>query len=228
MRYRRPAFTNPLTLLLPGLLVLGFALAAIVLPVGSNGLGRGVDGGLAGWARELHDGFWRVGHRLATCATGGGAHARARALCATGQAEAAIAAYKHCGVLTAADHNALFELAEALVVDGRYDVAEWYVREADRLMDSATLRNNLAWHYTQTNQRHQAALNLALASVADDREPFNIDTLAWAYYRDGQTALAAKVAQEVLDLPSSSWSYSAPQLRRGQESSRRLLKLLGR
>ena len=52
-----------------------------------------------------------------------------------------------------------------------------------------------------------------------------VDTLAWAYYRDGQYAVARGVARETLAFSSGS-GLSAENTERAKASSRRLLALL--
>jgi hypothetical protein len=153
-------------------------------------------------------------------------HLLARSLCRRGEAEQAVALYKRIGVTSLADHEALYQLSERLVVDANYDRCEWYARAADELLHGNILRNNLAWHYTQADIRQQQALDLALASVADGRDACNVDTLAWAYFRDGQPEVAASVARETLAFGDGSPDpYDGP---RAKESSRRLLGLMGR
>ena len=156
-----------------------------------------------------------------------GADSEGIELCRRGLAEDAIAWYKTHGVMSHADGDALFELTETLIVNGEYDRAEWYVVEADRLLGGGTLRNNLAWHYTQTYQRQQKALDLALASVADRREACNVDTLAWAYYVNGDLDVARSVARETLTF-GTSWlsGFCAWQESEARLSSERLLRLI--
>jgi tetratricopeptide (TPR) repeat protein len=228
MRYRRPWFRNSLFFAVPGAALVTFVLAAIVLPVGSLGLGSEARDGLAGWARDLHDGFWRYGRQVVVhLSAPTGAHAQARLRCLRGEAEEALALYQRIGLAGPADREALWQLGAQLIVMGDYDRCERYVRAADRLLDSGGLRNNLAWHYVQTGQRTQQALDLALSSVADSRQPTNVDTLAWAYHRDGQLAVARNVAREVLAFPATGYGCSAYELGKAQESSRKLLALLG-
>lgn len=224
-----------LWLLVPGLAVSLFAVSAIVLPVGSDGLGAGIGvrpglaPTLARWARDIHDGFWRGGTAQVMLAHPVALGDRARAIqsCERGQAEQAVALYKRIGVATEDDRGALFGLAEYLITDGNYERCEWYVKQADHLLGGGTLRNNLAWHYSQTNQRLSQALDLALMSVAEDRDASNVDTLAWVYYRLGEFRLAKNIANETLAFHSSwlgdfgQWSEQA-----AKESSRKLLARL--
>lgn len=223
-------------LMVPGAAVALFAIAAIVLPLGSDGLGAyvglepGVAPSLARWARDIHDGFWgparpvmaRVPERAVTTD-----RVRALELCAKGEAEAAVALYEQIGVLTPADEEALFELNEYLIVNGEYDRAEWYAPKADRLLGGGVLRNNLAWHYTQVNIRPKQALDLALNSVAEDRNACNVDTLAWAYYRNGEYATAESVAKETLDFRTTWLSgLAAWEEQEARRSSERLLQMI--
>ncbi|MBI2300219.1 MAG: hypothetical protein HYU66_14950 [Armatimonadetes bacterium] len=242
----RSRFPTKLWLMAPGLAAAVFAVLAILLPVGSDGLGAyagsepGVAPALGRWARDIHDGFWRrpaaplmlrfvtPGSPAEESASRLGDHARARLLCHRGKAEEAVALYRKLGVLTPEDEAALFDLNDWLVVNGNYNRCEWYAKEADKLLGGGILRNNLAWHYTQVNRRAHQALDLALMSVAEDRNPCNVDTLAWAYFRNGKRDLAAKLARETLAFERpwftdpSSWQEEA-----AQDSSRRLLGLLG-
>lgn len=224
----------------PGLVVAGFALAAIVLPVGSDGLGArvGNEPGLvpasARWARDIHDGYWR--DRAAVADLTGGIsfrtplssdRRRALELCWLGQAREAVALYQQIGVLLDVDREALYHLNARLICDADYDLCEWYAREADRLLGGASLRNNVAWHYTQTGIRQQQCLDLALSSVADSRSACNVDTLAWAYLNAGDRARARKVALETLEINEPYLSdLSLEQQQLAKDSSRRLLARL--
>lgn len=219
-------------LLLPGLWTAAFAVTAIVCPVGSDGLGARLNNvpgpvpGLARLARDIHDGFWQPhAVRPGWAVSRDPERTRAQWLCYRGRAEEAVAAYQQLRVRTEDDRAALWQLADRLVIDGDYDRCEQYVRAADRLLGGGSLRNNLAWHFTQTDQRSRAALDLALSSVGDDRNACNVDTLAWAYYRNGELAVARSIARETLAFPSgrTSWSYEEDE---AKDSSRRLLKLL--
>lgn len=218
-------------LLLPGSGVLCFALASIVLPVGSDGLGArvgdqpGLTAALARWARDLHDGFHRGPARPAlTVWRYQTADHEGAALAARGEARQTIAWYREHGLHRESDREVLYDLFEHLLVNGQYDLAEWYVREADMLLGGGVLRNNLAWHYTQTNQRHPQALGLALSSVNDDRNACNVDTLAWAYYRAGHRATAARYAKQTLQFAvNDRHDFGAWEDQEAQESSRRLL-----
>lgn len=230
--------TKRLWLMAPGLAVLMFTIASIVLPVGSDGLGRTIrqDGSLgaatATWARDLHDGFW---HRQTAHPTlmrpalrvEQDLHADARELCRKGMAKDAVQLYQRIGIASYADIDALWDLSGWLVTNGEYDLAEWYVREADILLGGGTLRNNLAWHYTQTNQRATQALNLALSSTTAERNACNVDTLAWAYYRNGMVDDARRTALETLTF-STSWleSFGEWEETEAKRSSLELLELL--
>ncbi len=207
MRTRTGA-TRP-WLLLPGGAVLLFALASIALPVGSDGLGASLDDradaatALAHWARDIHDGYWQgqgtpralADRREARPLTD---RSLAQALCDRGQARDAVALYRRIGVRTEADRAALFHLNEVLIANADYDLAEWYAPQGDQLVGGGTLRNNLAWHYTQAEIRHVTSLRLALSAVTSDRNACSVDTLAWAYWRVGRHADAVRTAQETL------------------------------
>ena len=228
MRKQRPWYHKSLLMMAPGALVALFAMSAIVLPVGSDGLGRHAATPLAAWAADIHDGFWSGTFRTLAAvqsSSGDAAHQRARQLCALGDADEAMALYHRIGVQSWADYEAIYDLNERLIVDAKWDLAERTAAASDRLLSSGLLRNNLAWHYTQANLRTEKALNLALASVADGRDVCNVDTLAWAYYRDGQYAVARGVARETLSFAAGS-GLSAENTERAKASSRRLLMLL--
>ncbi|NUQ00006.1 MAG: hypothetical protein HUU35_09135, partial [Armatimonadetes bacterium] len=181
----RPGSPRHLWLMAPGLAVVCFTLASIALPVGSDGLGAHLEQGscpassMAHWARDLHDGFWRTAG--ANPAPPVSSRSIAQAFCAGGEAEQAIALYRRIGVRNEDDIASLCALAERLTLAGDWTRAEWYVREADMLLHGGMLRNNLAWHYTQTDQRPSQALALALSATLADRVAATVDTLAWAY-----------------------------------------------
>lgn len=225
-------------LLVPGTVILSFAVASILLPVGSDGLGAGLGHqpgfgpSLARWSRDLHDGFWcRPGLVLSRTAVpvrpAEGERALARQLCRRGEAEQAVAIYQRIGVVESADHDAVWELASWLILNGQYDRAERYAREADILVGGGTFRNNLAWHYTQTNQRPSQALALALSSVTANREACSVDTLAWAFYRNGRLADARQTARETLAFDDGGLApFLVYERQQAKDSSRRLLTLL--
>lgn len=221
---------KPALLLAPGTAVALFALAAIALPVGSNGLGQyasaqaGAAPALARWARDIHDGFWHNADAVAIDRHD--LRERAQVLCALGEAEEAVAIYRDLSRLTWQDRDALWTLADRLVIDGQYLRAEWYVRQADALLDGNMLRNNLAWHYTQTDQRAEAALDLALESVSAGRNACNVDTLAWAYWRNGELAEARATAHETLRFSGVGLGMVDFETEQAKESSRALLHIL--
>ncbi|MCC7493597.1 MAG: hypothetical protein IT204_14680 [Fimbriimonadaceae bacterium] len=222
---------NKRWLLLPGSSVLCFALASIVLPVGSAGLGArvgdqpGLAPALARWARDLHDGFHRGRERPAgPVFTYRAASHEGAELAARGLARETVAWYRSHGLNHESDREVLYDLFEHLLVNGQYDLAEWYVREADMLLGGGVLRNNLAWHYTQTGRRAPQALGLALSSVNDDRNACNVDTLAWAYFRAGHRETAERYARQTLQFATRGLGdFGAWEEHEAQESSRRLL-----
>ena len=224
MTYRRPWYLKSVLLLAPSAAVAVFALAAIALPVGANGLGGAARDGLAGWARDIHDGFWRGAPALlSTVGVSDSPHRQAQSLCRLGQAEEAVTLYEKIGVRGEADEDALFGLLDRLVVEGDWTRCEWFAPRGDALMHTGALRNNLAWHYTQANLRPEKALDLALASVAEERRGYNVDTLAWAYYRDGQRGLAANIAREAIALCDGRHDWESAH---SAASSRKLLSVL--
>ncbi|MBI5832262.1 MAG: hypothetical protein HZB16_08145 [Armatimonadetes bacterium] len=226
MRKQRPWYHKSVLMMAPGALVALFAMSSIVLPVGSDGLGSQATTPLAAWACDIHDGFWQGGlQSLLMTDTSDPEHRRARQLCLLGDADEAMALYHRIGVRSIADYEAIYSLNERLVMDAKWDVAERTAVASDKLLRSGLLRNNLAWHYTQANLRPAQALNLALASVADARDVCNVDTLAWAYYRDGQLAVARGVAKETLAFPATS-GLRGGNTERAKESSRRLMALI--
>lgn len=221
-------------LLLPGAAAAVFALLAIALPVGSNGLGRniteapGLAPSLARWATDIHDGFWSrrgegdgwTGWWLTEATLGD--RLRARELCRRGEAEAAMALYERIGVATS-DFDALNDLFQVLLLNGDYSRCEWFVRDADRLIGSGVFRNNLAWHYTQTDQRPAEALVLAEESVAAEPTACAIDTLAWAYFANDDVDRAIRTAHETLTYASDGLWFDR-QTEQAVASSERLLK----
>lgn len=224
--------------LVPGLVVLVFTLASLALPVGQGERGAsfrrdpGMVGALARWAAELHDGYWHRNARPGLSMTPG-LNERGRSagieLCRRGLAEEALAYYHQHRYLSLADREALFELLNYLIVNGEYDRAERYAREGDMLLHGGVLRNNLAWHYTQTRLRPTTALALALSSVAADRNICAVDTLAWAYWRCNMTSDAVRTANQTLAF-NSPWGSSLMRYEedRAKASSRKLLGLMGR
>lgn len=222
-------------LLVPGTVVALFAIASIVLPIGSAQVGRvpaGEAGGavLARFAQDIHDGFWQrrganMGCFEVSCQTIADDESEGLRYCRMGQAREAIAAFQTGGELDENERQALYDLLDRLVMDGKFDLAEWYVREADMLLHGGGLRNNLAWHYTQVDMRSETALALALSSVTAEREPFNVDTLAWAYYRNGDLQHAVEAANEAITMSvPNRFGWAAYDDAESRESSRRLLK----
>lgn len=215
---RRTRRSDRAWLLLPGLTVVIFTLVSIVCPIGSDQIGPlprhwpGLMPAAARFAQDLHDGFWHSAVPVSGCDTArpfvGGDRGFAGGLSGTMDidrdracAQRALVALRE-GRLTPDD---LFETLDRCLVrlcqGGSYDAAEAFAREVDRTLGSGTFRNNLAWYYTQDNRRVEQALALAQASVATQREPYNVDTLAWAYYRCGDLVQAVATAREVLDWP---------------------------
>lgn len=223
-------------LLTPGLAVVVFTLCSIALPVGHRDSGAlyrrdpGVVGALARWAADLHDGFWQPTARpvLASVSAVRASRGAGVELCRRGLAEEAVRYYKAQRSLSLDDREALFNLLDYLIVNADYDRAEWYAREGDMLLHGGVLRNNLAWHYTQARIRPDMALALALSSVTSDRNPCAVDTLAWAYFRNGMYRDAVKTANETL-AADRSWGSSLMgyEDEHAKQSSRKLLALIG-
>lgn len=224
-------------LLVPGTAVAMFAIASIVMPVGRDQVGPvppacGIAPALAQFAQDLHDGFWSrrsasrgmFGERLQAFVE---PETEGLRYCLMGQPREAIAAFQATGLRDENDRQGLYDLLDRLVVDGQYDLAEWYVREADILLGGGGLRNNLAWHYTQVEIRPETALALALSSVTAEREPYNVDTLAWAYYRNGDVRHAIESAHSAIGMEQPGrHGLGAWQDEESRESSRRLLRLI--
>lgn len=236
LRFRRKFWP-----MVPGLAVAGFAIAAVILPVGSDGLGAhvsrapGVLPATARWARDIHDGFWRPKPHVTLVSTRRNSFGsplsnqrrRAQELCWLGRAREAVALYREIGVLTDSDRQALLGLGARLVYDADHDLSEWFAREGDRLLGGAILRNNLAWHYTQLGIRQHTALELAMQAVMENRTACNVDTLAWAQFGVGNRRAARETAEATLAIDDP---WLTPLLREQQElakqSSRRLLDIL--
>ncbi len=66
--------------------------------------------------------------------------------------------------------------------------------------DDPMLLNNLAWHYATTNTRLEEAITLARQSVEAEREPYNLDTLGWVYYKTGRYDDAVVIFRQLLEL----------------------------
>ncbi len=221
-------------LLMPGTAVALFAIASIMLPIGRAQVGPVADGrcgiapALASFAQDIHDGFWsRRGVPLGCLADLAVADSEGLRYCRMGLAREAIAAFQTGGPLDPNERQGLYDLLDRLVMDGSFDLAEWFVREADMLLIGGGLRNNLAWHYTQVDIRPETALALALSSVTAERLPFNVDTLAWAYYRNGDLASAVATAQEAVTMSvPGRGGLAAYDDEASRESSRKLLRLM--
>ena len=220
-------------LLLPGTAVALFAIASIVLPIGSAQVGAvdysrpGLAPSLARFAQDIHDGFWsRRAMAIDFVCPTFTADSEGLLYAQRGEAREAIAAFQETGLRSEQDRWALYDLLDRLIVDGKFDLAEWYVREADILLSGGGLRNNLAWHYTQVDMRPETALALALSSVTAEREAFNVDTLAWAYYRNGDLVHAIGAARQTLDFHRTWMSGENYDDVQSKESSRKLLAIL--
>ncbi len=215
-------------LMAPGVFVALFALVSIALPVGSDGLGSAARTPLSVWARDIHDGFWtQASATLTGCSrymhestAVSQERAQARRYCRLGEGDRALAIYRRIGL--SGDDHYLWMLNDRLLQLRRWDEAERTAIGSDALSPGSPFRNNLAWHYTQENMRVAESLDLALAAVADGRTAYNVDTLAWAYYRDGQPEVARRVAGEAINF-SGPWSGSDAE---SVASSQRLLALL--
>ena len=70
-----------------------------------------------------------------------------------------------------------------------------------------TWRNNLAWLYVEQQIVPQKAIELAQLAVKQaPKKPIFLDTLAWAYFRDGQYHKAVRTFEQVLLVPSETES----------------------
>jgi len=66
--------------------------------------------------------------------------------------------------------------------------------------DDPMLKNYLAWHSATTDTRLEDAIALARQSIEAEREPYNLDTLAWLYYKTGRYDDALAMFREALEL----------------------------
>ena len=101
-----------------------------------------------------------------------------------------------------ADHRLYSAYGSLLLERGQFGKAESMLRKAlEKKPDHANTLNNLAWLYATSPPPYfkpEAALELALRAVALEPDPTILDTLAEAYYVNGQAEAALKTIEQAM------------------------------
>ena len=94
-------------------------------------------------------------------------------------------------------------LGGALLELRRFQEAEhWLVKASEALPDDPVVQNNLAWFYATAPPPYflpEAALKLAKEAAQKTPEPYILDTLAEAYYVNGQYEEALRTIEQALE-----------------------------
>jgi len=127
-----------------------------------------------------------------------------------GDSDRAIAEYKIAINLDPDLPEAHGNLALTYQEMGMLDMAIWEYEEALRLdSKSAFLMNNLAWGYVSKGIKLEEAVPLARKAVElEPNNANNLDTLGWAYWKNGETQQALKSFGEVMKTTQSGDAYA--------------------
>ncbi len=101
-----------------------------------------------------------------------------------------------------ADHRLYSAYGSLLLERGRFEKAESVLRKSlEKAPEDTSTLNNLAWLYATSQPPYfkpKAALELALRAAAIDPDPTILDTLAEAYYVNGQAEEALNTIHQAL------------------------------